>query len=213
MENKIARQLNEITHSAVQIDMNSPEPAQKPATTQETIADEQLWVSEAKAGSQVAFEKLYRNHSQRIYSLCWRLSGGQSALAEELTQEAFIRAWSKLESFRGDSRFGTWLHRVAANVALSDRRIRLRKVNIEHPIADGLLEVSADVERDRGLIKDLELGISRLPERARAVLVLHDVEGYRHRDIADELGMAVGTSKAQLHRARRILREYLEHET
>jgi RNA polymerase sigma-70 factor (ECF subfamily) len=150
-------------------------------------------------------------HSERIYALCWRLCGGDAALAEDLVQESFIRAWGKLDLFRGDSSFGTWLHRLAANVALSDRRIRLRRVKREQAM-DEVTERTAVGAKDvsQGLRSDLEQAIAALPERARTVLVLFDVEGYQHDEIAAMTGMAVGSSKAQLHRARKLVREVLE---
>ncbi len=121
-----------------------------------------------------------------------------------------MKAWTKLHTFRLESQFSTWLHRVAANVALSDRRIRMRRVEKEQPLdatyADQALAVGAT---NVGQVMDLEAAIAKLPERARTVLVLHDVEGYRHRDIAEVTGMAVGSSKAQLHRARKLLQESL----
>ena len=174
------------------------------------ISTEAAWVEAAQGGDKRAYEQLYRRHAGKIHGLCWRICGGQQALAEELTQEAFIRAWQKLGTFKGNSRFSTWLHRVAVNVALSDRRIRLRKVERETALDERILDQSKAPERDTGSVMDLEQAISRLPERARSVLVLHDVEGYMHQDIAEQLNMAVGTSKAQLHRARRLLREYLQ---
>ena len=174
------------------------------------ISTEAAWVEAAQGGDKSAYEQLYRRHAGKIHGLCWRICGGQQALAEELTQEAFIRAWQKLGTFKGNSRFSTWLHRVAVNVALTDRRIRLRKVERETALDERILDQSKALERDTGSVMDLEQAISRLPERARSVLVLHDVEGYLHQDIAEQLNMAVGTSKAQLHRARRLLREYLQ---
>ena len=172
---------------------------------------EAAWVGAAQAGDRQAFERLYRAHCDRIHALCWRLCGGDPVLAEDLVQEAFIRAWSKLHLFRGDSGFGTWMHRLAANVALSDRRIRLRRVSRERPF-DEEAERTATGARDttQGLRSDLEQAISALPERARTVLVLFDVEGYRHHEIAELTGMATGSSKAQLHRARKLVREALE---
>lgn len=133
--------------------------------------------------------------------------------AEDLVQEAFIRAWNKLDLFEGKSAFSTWLHRLAANVALSDRRIRLKRVAREQPM-DEAVERTAMGERDQraGLNADLEQAIARLPERARTVLVLFDIEGYRHEEIATLTGMAVGSSKAQLHRARKLVREALDEE-
>lgn len=173
--------------------------------------DEAGWVCAARRGDRPAFERLYRAHCDRIHALCWRLCGGDAALAEDLVQEAFIRAWDKLHQFRGDSAFGTWMHRLAANVALSDRRIRLRKVRRERAMDEGI-ERTAVGARDvtQGLRDDLERAIAQLPERARTVLVLFDVEGYEHAEIAAMTGMAVGSSKAQLHRARKLVREALE---
>ena len=172
---------------------------------------ESAWVNMARDGDQAAFERLYRAHCGRIYALCWRLCGGDAALAEDLVQESFVRAWNKLNLFRGDSSFGTWLHRLAANVALSDRRIRLRRVSREQGMNEAV-ERTAMGAKDvtQGLRSDLEQAIAALPERARTVLVLFDVEGYRHAEIAEMTGMAVGSSKAQLHRARKLVREALE---
>lgn len=168
-------------------------------------------VGRAGRGDRAAFEKLYRRHRDRVYGLLWRLAGGDGALAEDLLQEAFVRAWQKLDSFRGESRFGTWLHRLSANVALSDRRIRLKRVQRETPL-DEAAERTAMGDRDvrAGQQMDLERAIAALPERARTVLVLYDIEGYSHAEIAELTDMAVGSSKAQLHRARRLIREDLE---
>ena len=168
-------------------------------------------VESARAGDCNAFEQLYRRHRDRIYALLWRLSGGDASLAEDLLQESFVRAWQKLHTFRGESRFGTWLHRLSANVGLSDRRTRLRRVGHEQRMEEATDRVAVgekDVSADKRM--DLELAISRLPERARTVLVLYDVEGYSHAEIADVTGMAVGSSKAQLHRARKLIRETLD---
>jgi RNA polymerase sigma factor (sigma-70 family) len=122
-----------------------------------------------------------------------------------------VRAWRKLDSFRGDSRFGTWLHRLAVNAALSDRRIRMRQVRRETALEGSVERVTpGDLDVRAGQQMDLEQAIAQLPERARAVLVLYDVEGYSHAEIAEITGMAVGSSKAQLHRARRLVREELE---
>jgi len=173
--------------------------------------DESVLVDLARNGDNAAFEKLYRRNRDRIYGLLWRICGGDAALAEDLLQEAFVRAWQKLGSFRGESRFGTWLHRLSANVALSDRRTRLRRVGREVPM-DEVAQRTAVGERDVVADKrmDLEKAIARLPERARAVLILYDIEGYRHAEIAEITGMAVGSSKAQLHRARKLIREVLD---
>jgi len=173
--------------------------------------DESGLVERAVDGDRLAFEKLYRLHRNHIYGLVWRLCGGDGALAEDLLQESFIRAWQKLDSFRGDSKFSTWLHKLSANVALSDRRSRVRRLDRE-AVLDGAAERSATGEKDvyAGQRMDLEKAISRLPERARTVLVLYDIEGYSHAEIAEIAGMAVGSSKAQLHRARQLVREELD---
>lgn len=185
--------------------------AEKTRITDPDMAEEARWVAAARDGDRPSFERLYRRHCGRIHALCWRLCGGDEALAEDLVQEAFVRAWNKLDLFHGDSSFGTWLHRLSANVALSDRRIRLRRVGRERPM-DETTERTAVGARDvpQGLRSDLEQAIAALPERARSVLVLFDVEGYTHEEIANLTGMAVGSSKAQLHRARKLVREVLE---
>lgn len=164
-------------------------------------------VQAAATGDRQAFQRLYRLHVDRIYGAVYRLAGFDHARAEDLVQEAFIRAWQKLSGFRGDSAFGTWLYRLAVNVALMDIRSRG---------ADPVTMMGEDDLPDRGETPfcaaerdELERAIGKLPPRARAVLVLHDVEGWRHEDIGTELGMAVGSSKAQLHRARGLLRKAL----
>jgi RNA polymerase sigma factor (sigma-70 family) len=173
--------------------------------------DDAELVEKAKQGDRMAFETLYRRHRDRIYGLLWRLCGGDPHLAEDMLQEAFVRAWNKLDSFRGEARFSTWLHRLSANVALSDRRSRMRRLSRETEL-DGTVERMATGDKNVYADKrmDLEQAISHLPERARTVLVLYDVEGYSHAEVAEIAGMAVGSSKAQLHRARRLVREELE---
>jgi len=162
----------------------------------------------AAAGDVASFEALYRRHVGRIHALCLRLARSPH-LAEELTQEAFIRAWRSLGSFRGDSAFGSWLYRVAVNVAMSHFRSRGRVERSEQELGDaGGSEPGVASAPDVGL--DLERAIGRLPEGARAVFVLHDVHGLRHDEIAAAMEIAVGTSKAQLHRARALLREALQ---
>ncbi|WP_109124194.1 sigma-70 family RNA polymerase sigma factor [Dyella sp. C11] len=164
-------------------------------------------VRAAAAGDRMAFQRLYRMHIDRVYGAVYRLAGYDHARAEDLTQEAFVRAWQKLSGFRGDSSFGTWIYRLAVNVALMDIRSRgsdpVTMMDEEHIPDHGETPFCA-AERD-----ELERAIGKLPPRARAVLVLHDVEGWRHEEIGAELGMAVGSSKAQLHRARGLLRKVL----
>lgn len=173
--------------------------------------DEAKLVGAARLGDIAAFESLYRANRDRIYGLLWRICGGDPSLAEDLLQESFVRAWQKLDSFRGESRFSTWLHRLSANVALSDRRIRVRRIRHE-VVMEEAVERTAIGERGVFIDKrmDLEKAIARLPERARTVLVLFDIEGYGHAEIAEMTGMAVGSSKAQLHRARKLIRKELE---
>jgi RNA polymerase sigma factor (sigma-70 family) len=174
-------------------------------------ATEMRRVERARAGDRLAFEELYRSHCDRVYGLCWRMCGGDKALAEDMVQEAFFRAWNKLDLFRGESKFGTWLHRLTVNVVLSDRRIRVKRLQREQAMDDDV-ERTLTGARDvfAGLRADLEKAIAGLPERARTVLVLYDIEGYQHSEIAEMTGMAVGSSKAQLHRARKLVREVLK---
>jgi RNA polymerase sigma-70 factor (ECF subfamily) len=172
--------------------------------------DDQALVRAAGSGDARAFEALYRKHSRRVYALVWRLAGGNAARAEDLVQEAFIRAWQALPGFRFQSAFSTWLHRLAVNTALMELRSRRGGQDLE--VDDAALEwqASADTAGQRTRERlDLERVIATLPERARAVLVLYDIEGWKHEEIAGELGMAVGSSKAQLHRARGLLRARL----
>jgi len=177
----------------------------------ELSATESRRVEKAQAGDRHAFEQLYRSHCGRIYALCWRMCGGDKALAEDMAQDAFVRAWNKLHLFRGDSKFGTWLHRLTVNVILSDKRIRVKRLRHEQALGENV-ERTMVGERDvsAGLRRDLEAAIAGLPERARTVLVLYDIEGYRHGEIAEITGMAVGSSKAQLHRARKMVRQALQ---
>jgi len=165
-------------------------------------------VRQAVAGDTAAFERIYRAHSRRVYATVLRLLGGDRARAEDLTQEAFVRVWQKLGEFRFESAFGTWLHRLAVNVALMALRADRALPSADEDIDDEMLQLSARPASPDARI-DLEALIPRLPPRARAVLLLHDVEGWQHDEISRELGMAVGTSKAQLHRARGLLRQWM----
>lgn len=153
-----------------------------------------------------AFEQLYRRHYRRVHGVIVRLVGQAGARAEDLTQEAFVRAWQALPAFRFESAVSTWLHRLAVNTALMELRSR-RSRPWQEDDDDALESVATpDTAGHAVLGRDLERAVASLPPRARAVLVLHDVEGWKHEEIAGELGMAVGSSKAQLHRARSLLR-------
>jgi RNA polymerase sigma-70 factor (ECF subfamily) len=160
-------------------------------------------VQGARAGDMVAFEELYRATVGRVHCLCLRMCRDPQ-LAEELTQESYIRAWQKLATFRGDSLFSTWLHRIAVNVVLGHFRSSGRRLDAVAGDEVEPVELAAP-----GLALDLERAIAALPTGARTVFVLHDVEGYTHDEIAQMAGVAVGTSKAQLSRARSLLRKAL----
>ncbi len=165
-------------------------------------------VRAAAGGDVTAFEALYRRHVDKVYGVVWRLAGGVQARADELVQDTFVRAWQRLDGFRHESRFSTWLHRLAVNTALMDLRAsRSRTEATESALDDELMPAH---EETPGRQLDLEKAVSALPDGARTVLVLHDVEGWQHQEIAEQLGIAVGTSKAQLHRARSLLRRHLE---
>lgn len=186
--------------------------AQRPLRTvlvSEVIDDAMSDLTERAAGGDVeAFETLYRGSVGRVFGLCLRMCSDRS-LAEDLTQEAFVRAWQKLPSFRGDSAFSTWMHRLTVNVVLGHLRSTGRRQARESAAGESWY-ADDTTHRDRpAAVVDLERAIAGLPDRAREVFVLHDVEGYKHTEIADLAGMAVGTSKAQLSRARRLLRKAL----
>ena len=172
----------------------------------------------AQRGDDAAFAALYDAYATRVYALCLGLAGDR-ATAAELVQDVFVRVWEKLDSFRGECAFCTWLHRVAVNVALeSERKGRRRSLRVQiaadlrlvNGTADERAPDAAATATDHGLVLDLERAIARLSPGTRAVFVLHDVEGFQHAEIAERLGIAEGTSKAHLFRARRLLREMLK---
>ena len=170
----------------------------------EPPADEHSLVELARKNDITAYETLYRLHVKRIYGLCLRFCSDRE-LAEDLTQEAFVLAWRKLGSFRGDSAFGSWLYRIATNVALSHLRKHKRVMtSLDQDIPEEI------VRSDPALSLTLEEGIKRLPTGARAVFVLYSIEGFSHLEISRELRIAVGSSKAQLHRARQLLKNYMK---
>jgi RNA polymerase sigma-70 factor (ECF subfamily) len=180
--------------------------------TRESELDREIeQVRRAAAGDVSAYEALYRANVGRVHALCLRMSR-DAGEAEELVQDVFVRVWERLASFRGDSRLSTWLHRVAVNVVIEHMRAkgrwrsRFAGAVDANDVADSLFVDSA------GADIDLERAIVRLPERARLVFLLHDVEGHKHREIAQMTGLATGTSKAHLHRARGLLREMLRGE-
>lgn len=159
----------------------------------------------AAEGDERAFERLYRRHVPRIHSLARRMIGPEEA--DDVTQRSFVRAWEKLDQFRGDARFGTWLYQVAMSVILR-RRSKLGRRRERDAGPDALEQLSGRGSRP-DLAIDLEAAMQELPAGAREVFVLHDVEGYKHREVAEMLDVTEGTSKSQLHRARMLLREQL----
>jgi RNA polymerase sigma-70 factor (ECF subfamily) len=174
-------------------------------------------VTRAQRGEEKAFEALFLQHRQHVYSLCLRMIGN-TAEAEDLTQEAFLQVFRKIHTFRGESAFSTWLHRLSVNIVL----MRLRKKKItEAPLEDSAREGEFDAPRmeigapDPALTGSidrmhLERAIARLPPGYKQAFVLHDVHGYEHNEIAAMMGYSIGNSKSQLHKARTRLRELLQ---
>ena len=172
--------------------------------------DEQPLLQRARAGDLDAFEALYRATAPRVFALCLRMTADRQR-AQELTQDVFVRAWEALPSFRGDAAFTSWLHRIAVNVVLMGARAERRRVSrvalaedLEGEVGDGF---APPIDVEQGI--DLERAIAKLPPGARRVFILHDIEGYRHEEIARLTGTAQGTLRAQLHRARKLLMEAL----
>ena len=168
-------------------------------------ADEPRLVAAAVAGSTAAFETLYRLHAARVHGLCLRMTA-QRETAEDCTQEAFMQAWRNLPRFEVRSSFGTWLHRIAVNAVLAQKRRRTELLGAEASAEEAVAETLADATAtDPGAQRDLEAAIAGLPQGARHVLVLAGMYGYSHDETSAMLGIAVGTCKAQLHRARQLL--------
>jgi RNA polymerase sigma-70 factor (ECF subfamily) len=173
----------------------------------------------AQQGDERGFERIYRLHSQRVYALCLRMMRGNAAEAEELTQESFLQLFRKIGTFRGESAFSTWLHRLAFNIVL----MRIRRHSFQVLSLDEMLEPG---EKTAGLLQkhigsrdlrlagsadrmDLERALEQLPPGYKAVFILHDVQGYQHREIAAIRGCTLGNSKSQLHKARARLQHLL----
>jgi RNA polymerase sigma-70 factor, ECF subfamily len=174
--------------------------------------DELALAERCRRGDLGAFEELYRAHSGRLYSVAYRMLGNQ-ADAEDLLQDIFLAAHRKLETFRGESALGTWLYRLAVNLCLDYLRSRTgRAIQVTDPLDD---EPALYDTRSRGLAErtvakmDLERALVQLPEGCRAAFLLHDVEGLEHREVAEIMGIAEGTSKSQVHKARLRLRQLL----
>ncbi|MCB0721517.1 MAG: sigma-70 family RNA polymerase sigma factor [Ignavibacteriae bacterium] len=167
-------------------------------------------VKQANEGDKYAFKALFDLNSSRVYAFCLRLCADPDT-AQELTQDTFIKAWEKLDSFRFQSKFSTWLHSIAMNEFLmlkrSQKRFFQRFIQTEDVIQYERLN-EAEM-RSHGETIDIERAISKLPRQARTVFILHDVEGYQHNEISELINIEIGTSKAHLHRARKLLREEL----
>lgn len=171
------------------------------------LEEESQLVIRSKNGDQTAYEKLYRANIGKVYALCLRLCG-QKELAEDLAQESFIRAWQKLGSFRGDSKFSSWLYRLTSNVVIGHLR-KHSKWQIDS-LDDEAYDQTQSYDRPFGLYEEIDQALRCLSDSARVVLVMHEYLGYQHNEISDITGMAVGTSKTHLHRARTTLKAQAE---
>ena len=179
------------------------------ACAHDLTLDESATIELAKSGDKTAYKQLYDMHVSKVHGLACRLMGEASA-AEDVTQEVFIRVWRSLKNFKGESQFSTWLHRITSNTAVDQLRKQRSWLQLVFSRAEDV--ASHSNEGDFADNRDLEKLIARLPERARIVFVLHTIEGYRHDEIADITRMAVGSSKAQLNRAKKLLREWLHND-
>ncbi|MGE0132480.1 MAG: RNA polymerase sigma factor [Blastocatellales bacterium] len=191
--------------------MNNAAPTSLPAS----LSDYELAQASGR-GDMKAFETIYERHHRRVYSLCLRMVANATE-AEDLAQEVFIQLFRKIGSFRGESAFTTWLHRLTVNHVLMHfrkRGVRLEKTTEEGEIGEIQDYLQAAAERPRFVDRiALDKAISELPPGYRTVFVLHDVEGFEHEEVADMLGVSIGTSKSQLHKARMRLRELLNKKT
>jgi RNA polymerase sigma-70 factor (ECF subfamily) len=187
---------------------NEPKVNEREITDAIPLFDEDSLVRKAQAGEAAAFERLYEMHVRRMYALCLRMVSDHRN-AEELTQDIFVRAWEAISTFRFQSAFGTWLHRLGTNVVLGHLRSEKRR--------EGKVSTTEDLEAFENGVRqampetklDLERAIASLPDGAKEVLILHDIEGYRYREIAEMTDIAEGTVKSQLNRARKLVREAL----
>ena len=188
--------------------------ARMAAVQKQPLNWEPALVQRAREGDVRAFERLYRQNVDRVYALCMRLTHDSSA-AEDCTQEAFINAWRSLGRFEVRSAFGTWMHRIAVNVVLGRRRTSdAWTYTAAVPVTEIADTAAPDWTFDTAIeVEEIERAIGELPEGARDVLVLSGIYGYSHQETAQMLGVAEGSCKAQLHRARAILRRRLQRET
>ncbi len=173
-------------------------------------ADERVLVAAAVGGSASAFETLYRTHVGKVYGLCLRMTANPT-IAEDCAQDAFVQAWRSLPAFEARSSFGTWLHRIAVNSVLARGRRREEVLGSDASAEESVAETLPDLTSpDAGTAIDLEQAIAQLPPGARQALVLVGIYGYSHAEAAALLGIAIGTCKSQLHRARQLLGQHLD---
>jgi len=169
-------------------------------------------VARARGGEVGAFEALYREHVGRVYGLCLRMTG-QPEMAEDMTQETFVSAWKSLPGYEGRSSLSTWLHRIAVNAVLAHRRRPQGRNEVSLTDETGeQMDFAMENAMDDATPIDLERAITALPPGARDIVVLHGIYGYSHEEAAGMLGLAVGTCKAQLHRARNLMRSRMQPE-
>jgi RNA polymerase sigma-70 factor (ECF subfamily) len=175
---------------------------------------ETVLIKKAVSGDTLAFRDLYDSNVSKVYGLCLRMSANIDT-AEELTQEVFIKAWRKLADFKSESKFSTWLHRIAVNEFLSRKRTEKRNADkIQRAAEEWKMSMMQyySFSKEREISMDLEKAIAHLPEQQKAAFLLHDVEGYQHNEIAQMMNISEGTSKSNLHRARKLLRSLLRNE-
>lgn len=179
------------------------------------MTEQQIWkhtpekVMRAQQGDTSAFEELYHENVGRVYTICLRMTRNKTQ-AEDLTQESFIRAWEKLKTFKGESLFSTWIHRLTVNLVLTAMKRQNKRSEKEIGVDDvHAIEHPQNHKSTSGIKMDIEKAISTLPFQAKQVFVLYQIEGHSHAEIAEMLGIATGTTKVQLHRARKMLREVL----
>lgn len=170
--------------------------------------NEQQLIEGVLKGDSAAARRLYEAHVDRVYRLCYRMAG-EDHLAQDFTQDAFVRAFTKLSSFRGESAFGTWLAAIATSVSLNGLRRRKRFRDREMELHEELERPAESREVEPDLKDRLHRAIDELPDGYRTVFIMHDIEGYTHQEIGEALGVKEGTSKSQLFRARARLREEL----
>jgi RNA polymerase sigma-70 factor (ECF subfamily) len=177
------------------------------------LEEESQLVLRSQNGDQIAYEKLYRANIGKVFALCMRLCG-QKELAEDLAQESFIRAWQKIASFRGDSKFSSWLFRLTSNVVIGHLRKNSKwqtdSLDEEDSYETAEWQQTQSTDRPFGLNQEIDKALRCLSDSARVVLIMHEYLGYQHNEISAMTGMAVGTSKTHLHRARTTLKAQAE---